>query len=46
MIKNHKYQIDIMVYKLYKLTYEEVKVIDPEIQKIITKEEYEQFEIK
>lgn len=33
-------QIDIMVYKLYELTYEEVKVIDPEIEKIISKEEY------
>jgi hypothetical protein len=39
-------QIDIMVYKLYELTYEEVKVIDPEIEKIISKEEYERFEIK
>jgi adenine-specific DNA-methyltransferase len=39
-------QIDIMVYKLYELTYEEVKIIDPEIEKIISKEEYERFEIK
>lgn len=39
-------QIDIMVYKLYNLTYEEVKIIDPEIEKIISKEEYERFEIK
>jgi hypothetical protein len=39
-------QIDIMVYKLYEITYEEVKVIDPEIEKIISKEEYERFEIK
>jgi len=52
MIKNHKYQIDIIVYpkdrsdKLYELTYEEVKVIDPEIEKIISKEEFERFEIK
>jgi hypothetical protein len=38
-------QIDIMVYKLYELTYEEVKVIDPEIEKVISKEEYEKFEI-
>jgi len=30
-----------MVYKLYEITYEEVKVIDPEIEKIISKEEYE-----
>jgi len=34
-----------MVYKLYELTYEEVKIIDPEIEKIISKEEYERFSI-
>jgi hypothetical protein len=39
-------QIDIMVYKLYELTYEEVKVIDPEIEKIISREEYGRFEIE
>jgi len=39
-------QIDIMVYKLYNLTYEEVKIIDPEIEKIISREEYEKFEIQ
>jgi len=38
-------QIDIMVYKLYKLTYEEVKIIDPEIEKIISKEAYEKFSL-
>jgi len=31
---------DIMVYKLYDLTYDEVKIIDPEIEKIISKEKY------
>ncbi|GAB6283420.1 MAG: hypothetical protein STSR0008_21870 [Ignavibacterium sp.] len=39
-------QIDIMVYKLYNLSYEEVKIIDPEINKIISEKEYEKFEIK
>lgn len=39
-------QIDIMVYKLYSLTYEEVKIIDPEIENIISKEEYEKPEIQ
>lgn len=39
-------QIDIMVYKLYNLTYDEIKIIDPEIEKIISKEEYEKYEIK
>ncbi|MEP0862612.1 MAG: class I SAM-dependent DNA methyltransferase, partial [Ignavibacterium sp.] len=36
-------EIDLLVYKLYNLTYEEVKIIDPEIEKIISKEEYEKF---
>lgn len=37
-------EIDLMVYKLYDLTYEEVKIIDGEIEKIISKEEYEKKE--
>ncbi|MFZ5948551.1 MAG: Eco57I restriction-modification methylase domain-containing protein [Stygiobacter sp.] len=44
--KHLENQIDIMVYKLYNLTYEEVEIIDPQIGKIISKEEYEKFEIK
>ncbi len=40
-IKSMKDQIDIMVYKLYNLTYEEVKIIDQEIDKIISKEDYD-----
>jgi len=39
-------QIDIMFYKLYNLTYEEVKIIDSNIEQIIGKEEYERFEIE
>jgi Alw26I/Eco31I/Esp3I family type II restriction m6 adenine DNA methyltransferase len=39
-------QIDIMVYKLYELTYEEVKVIDPKIGENISKIDYEQFQIQ
>ena len=35
-----------MVYKLYELTYEEVEIINPEFEKIISKEEFERFEIK
>ncbi|WKZ69976.1 MAG: TaqI-like C-terminal specificity domain-containing protein [Melioribacteraceae bacterium] len=38
--------IDIMVYKLYNLTYEEVEIIDPQIGSIINKEDYDKFEIK
>ena len=29
-----------MAYKFYELTYDEVKIIDPEIKKIISKEKY------
>lgn len=39
-------QIDIMVYKLYNLTYEEVEIIDPQIGDIISKTDYEKFEIQ
>lgn len=39
-------QIDIMVYKLYELTYEEVKIIDPNIEEIISKKDYEKFELE
>ena len=38
-------RIDIMVYKLYDLTYDEVKIVDLEIEKIISREEYERYEI-
>ena len=40
-ITNIEIQIDILVYKLYNLTYEEVKVIDSNIESFISKEEYE-----
>jgi hypothetical protein len=36
-------QIDVMVYKLYGLTYEEVKIIEPEFA--MSAVEYEAFEI-
>jgi len=39
-------EIDIIVYKLYELTYNEVKIIDPEIEKIISKENYNAKNIK
>ena len=37
-------QIDNMVYKLYSLTYEEVKIIEPEFA--MSKAEYEAFELR
>jgi hypothetical protein len=33
-------QIDILVYLLYKLTYDEVRIIDPNIETIISEAEY------
>ena len=36
-------QIDVMVYKLYALDYEEVKIIDPEFE--MTEKEYEAFSL-
>ncbi|MEA3414920.1 MAG: hypothetical protein U9R02_02010 [Thermodesulfobacteriota bacterium] len=35
-------RIDVMVYKTYDLTYEEVKIIEPEFE--MTKKEYEYYE--
>jgi adenine-specific DNA-methyltransferase len=37
-------EIDIAIYKLYKLTFEEVKVIDPEF--ILTEKEYEAIKLE
>jgi len=39
-------EIDIIVYKLYNLTYEEVEIIEPQIGRIIPKEEYDKYELK
>ena len=39
-------EIDIMVFKLYNLTYEEVEIIDPNIEQLINKQDYEEFGIK
>ncbi|HPR17952.1 MAG TPA: hypothetical protein PLD62_06880, partial [Candidatus Cloacimonadota bacterium] len=33
--KSHENQIDLMVYKLYELTYEEAKIVDPELDKVL-----------
>ncbi len=38
-----EYKIDIMVYKLYNLTYQEVLVIDPEFS--LTQEQYNNYQI-
>ncbi len=44
--KNLEDQIDIMVYKLYNLSYEEVEIIDPQIGSIMSKEDFDKFEIQ
>jgi len=38
--KSLEYEIDLLVYKLYGLSYEEVKVIDPNIEAIISEKDY------
>jgi hypothetical protein len=35
-----------MVYKLYKLSYKDCKIVDPQVEKIITRENYEKMTIK
>ena len=39
-------QIDLMVYKLYELTYDEALIVDPELGKIISLEDYEKASIE
>ena len=39
-----EHQIDNLVYKLYELTYDEVKVIDPEFS--LSKKEYEAIKLE
>ena len=36
-----EHQIDIHVYKIYNLTYDEVKTIDPEVENKISREVYD-----
>lgn len=38
-----EHQIDVMVYKLYELTYDEVLIIEPEFE--ISREEYESYKL-
>ena len=42
-VKEYENQIDIMVYKLYELTYDEVLTIDKDFA--LTQEEYEKFKL-
>jgi hypothetical protein len=42
-VKELENQIDLMVYKLYDLTKEEIKIVDPAFT--LTREEYEKFKL-
>jgi adenine-specific DNA-methyltransferase len=44
--KNLQDQLDLLVYRLYDLTYSEVKVIDPDIENKISEEEYGRIEVE
>ena len=39
-----EHQIDLMVYKLFELTYDEVKIVDPNFA--MSQAEYERFEVE
>ncbi len=41
-----EYQLNFMVFKLYKLTYDECKIIDPEIEQLISRNDYEKATIE
>lgn len=38
--------LNLMVFKLYSLTYDECKIVDPEIEKLISREDYEKMSIE
>lgn len=38
--------LDLIIYKLYTLTYEECKIVDPGIEKLISLEDYEKMSIE
>jgi adenine-specific DNA-methyltransferase len=38
--------LDIIIYKLYSLTYDECKIVDPETEKLISREDYEKMSIE
>jgi len=45
-LENKENEIDILVYKLYNLTYEEIEIVDPQIGTIISKIDYEKYQIQ
>lgn len=42
-IKEHLFKLDMIFYKVYELTYKEVKIVDPAFN--LTEEEYDNYEI-
>jgi hypothetical protein len=44
--RNLENRIDILVYKLYNLEYQETKIVDPQVENIISKKEYEKLVIE
>ncbi len=42
---NLQSELDLVVYKLYNLMYNEVLIVDPEFEKQMSQEEYEKYEI-
>ena len=45
-IRVYDIQIDLMLFKIFSLCYDECKIIDPEIEKLISKEDYERMSIE
>ncbi|NQT65580.1 MAG: Eco57I restriction-modification methylase domain-containing protein [FCB group bacterium] len=41
-----QFEIDLMVYKLYNLTFEEVLIVDPEFDNIMNQEEYDNYKVE
>jgi len=44
-VKQYINHLDIMIYKLYELTYDEVCIVDPEFVNVMGREEYEKFNV-
>lgn len=45
-IRARENMLDLMVYATYEMQYKDIKIIDPDIENIISKEEYEKFKIE
>lgn len=43
---SYQLKLDLMVYKLYTLTYDECKIVDSEIEKLISRKDYDRMSIE